>query len=193
MPKIEITANKINSFEHVLPGWHYGDGIPANPQTVRFAQDINQAFQDLGILNTNAFLGVGGQIQVNGYLEDRRIELIIEDEFVFFYAEKAGQPLVEESNLNIVNAISRIRFWGSLWVTLDSFTQKTLTMKMEDFKASPYKMLAMVAFPLLTRNVSPQQGKASVSISRNITLPTLENRQYSSSSQPNTYQLITSS
>src|SRR5436190_16280511 len=106
MPTRNETIAKINHFEDVAAGWHFGEGIPADSFTINAALQLNDYFYKSGFPSTDAFLGLGGQIQVNGYWDNLYLEFIIEDGLISYILEKSGQVVIEEENLSLLDAIS---------------------------------------------------------------------------------------
>jgi hypothetical protein len=192
MPTIAETHSKIDGFEAAAPGWHFGDGIPARHEAVVFARLLNDTLQDAGFPSTDAFLGVGGQIQVNGYWGNRFMELIIEDLKIYFLIEKNRKFVFEEKNLDIMNAISRIRFWGVTWAMSEFSTQMISTGPRETLPIPHSLNQVPVASLLLTPNASTQLEEIFVNISGAIINPAQDpsqvNRPFTWKSPKNTYQ-----
>lgn len=61
------TPDKIRSFGHLAPGWHYGNGGPAASDIVELALAAEKMLRGAGYPETGAFPGVDGEIQVTGY------------------------------------------------------------------------------------------------------------------------------
>ena len=125
MPTQAETRRKINGFAQVATGWHFGDGVPASAEAVILARLLNDTLYEAGFPNTDAFLGVGGQIQVNGYWGDLYLEFVYEDGLICFSMERGGLEVVEEDDLGPLDAITRINYWGKKWVTSESSTKTT--------------------------------------------------------------------
>jgi hypothetical protein len=193
MPAITETQRKINGFENASAGWHFGDGIPASAITVKYAHLLNIALQDAGFPSTDAFLGVGGQIQVNGYWANLYLESIIEDEKIYFLLEKNRKQEVEEKNIDILNAISRIHYWGIRWATSEFSTRTISTAREETLLMPRFLNQVLVVFPSLIPSVSTRPEEASANILEPIIDQSRVNHPFILKSPQNTYQIIASS
>jgi hypothetical protein len=193
MPTKTETRDKINSFRTIAEGWHFGEGVPADNQTVNAALILNDTFFNAKLSSTDAFLGVGGQIQVNGYLDNLYLEFIIEDGVISYTLEKDGEVEVEEEGLRIVDAVSRIQFWGSTWAMSEFSTKMISIPNWEDFLVRPFLVHAQVASLLLIRSASGHQEGQSANTSR-YTIQELPGvPQFTSNSPRISYQLSASS
>ncbi len=189
MPTIAATREKIEGFRNIPEGWHFGEGIRPSDLSVDLAHLINEAIGQY-TSTTDAFLGVGGQIQVNGYFGHRFMELILEDGRVYFLLEKDGRPIFEEKNKGILDAISRICYWGAIWATSEYSIRIISTVQRERLPMLHSSNPALGEFLLLTANafMPPVRNFAPISGPITRTLVPPANPQFTSSSPQNTYQ-----
>lgn len=169
MPTRNETKDKINHFKNVAIGWHFGEGVPADDGTINAALQLNDSLHSAGFPSTDAFLGIGGQIQVNGYRSELYWEFIIEDGSISYILENDEQAMLEEENLSLLDAVSRIQFWGRKWVMSEYSTKITSITHEEDFLAQLFLVPEQEASQSLMRTVFVLAKEPSVSISRYIT------------------------
>ncbi len=83
------TARKIQDFRNYKRGWHYGEGIPVEEDTILIALDILQQYRLSPIDKTDAFLGLDGDIRVAAYKDNIHIETTIFDQdHIDFHVER---------------------------------------------------------------------------------------------------------
>jgi len=190
---MDNTEKKIRNFTNMNSGWHFGEGIPPSKKIVDFALKINKAFTNEGFPETDAFLGVGGQIQVNGYWNNHFIEVICELDMFTFSLGKNKIIEIYEDNLDINYILTKIKEWGQKWGSLEYFTKPTLIADLNDSRV--YRFVAEVpkVFQSFTANALSPQEEVYVNISGSTTLPWLETQRYTLTSQKNFFQLSASS
>ena len=86
----EITKKKIDSFCKLPKGWHYGEGVPASKKRIEKAHKINDFFHSYGV-NTDAFPGIEGEIQVTAYLDEYYWEVTIERDNSIVYVFEVNE------------------------------------------------------------------------------------------------------
>jgi hypothetical protein len=162
-----VTKDKISNFNNFVEGWHFGEGSAPSKLVIDAAHKINKAMADAGFLETDAFLGASGNIQVNAYSDNVYIETIIDNnnriEFIF---EKNESIQIYDDDLSLPEAIVKIGFWGKQWDISESFTETTMTLGREDLQALsfPHQQL-MAEYLSLTLNASKPVVEVDASIS----------------------------
>jgi hypothetical protein len=102
MPRPLETLRKIKRFAHLLPGWHFGEGVPPSHGMVLSATLLNLDLQLAGFDKTNAFPGVDGQIMVTAYHDDFYFEFSLElDGLVNFVMEVGDREEFARDGLSI--------------------------------------------------------------------------------------------
>lgn len=72
------TEQKIQSFEQLEAGWHYGDGYPPAKDTIDRALEINKCAREAGFRDTDAFPGIDGKVRVTIYYGEHYLEFNVE-------------------------------------------------------------------------------------------------------------------
>jgi hypothetical protein len=193
MPTKTETQDKINRFKNVAAGWHFGEGVPADGYTINAAIKLNEWLYDAGFLSTDAFLGVGGQIQVNGYWDDLYFEFIIEDKLISYVLEKNGRIEIEEEDLGLLDTLSRIQFWGKKWAMSEFSTKMISIVHWEDLLAHPFLIQVQAASLLLIQSASGLQEERSANTSQYTIQESQVTPQFTSNSPKIYYQLSASS
>lgn len=193
MPVPSDTREKISTFGQIAEGWHFGEGIAPDDKTIQLAQLLNAQLARSRFPQTDAFLGVGGQIQVNGYSNDSYLEFIIENGKISFALERNNELEIEERDLSIIDAISRIIFWGKKWAISEFFTKEILTVHEEDLPVFPFLAQALVVSQLSNLSVSIKPEEVTVNISESITQPSQVSHPFTWRSPQSTYQVTASS
>lgn len=191
MPRINDTREKISNFKNLPVGWNFREGIPPSDNVIKSAQLLNSTMKAAKFLSTDAFPGVGGQIQVNAYSENIYLEFMIENEHeIFFTLELENELIFEVVSVDIFQAVSAIFFWGAkLWDTSESLISATLISQKEDLQV-PLSISYKVESPLSTQNVLKKQGVTSVSTLKNGTQTLVDRRPSTFGFLTNSYQLI---
>ncbi len=170
--RIEQTAEKIMGFRQVQPGWHYGSGTQPSQETIDKALQLNAEASRAGFTETNAFLGIDGEIQVTAYHGPIYLELTVEpDGEVTFAFEQGDEEMAYEENLSLQEARERIgKFRGITWVSFGLSIRATTIPKKDASKVLLFDHPAMVAeYPSLTKSAFYKQAQVSVDISKHIT------------------------
>ncbi len=162
------TARKIMSFRELPGGWHFGTGIPPTEETLIKAQQLNAEALAAGFKSTDAFPGIGGEIQVTAYYQSIFVEMTVEiDGLITYVYESAGRE-IEYRKMTLDELVAKVReFRGILWALSDSLINNT-TMIPQDIAspASPFELQAtQVAFPLLTQIASFELAEQNANIS----------------------------
>src|ERR1700733_8169723 len=66
----DATGDKLKAFSLLPLGWHYGDGVPINRDTIDMALQIYWSSLLCGFTHTDAFPGSDGAIQLAIYHTD---------------------------------------------------------------------------------------------------------------------------
>jgi len=191
MSKYKNTSEKIHDFINLPEGWSFREGIPPTENVVKKALLLNSAMDAAKFSSTDAFPGVGGQIQVNAYADDVYLEFIVENEQeIFFTLELQNEIVFEVVPTDIFQAVSTIFFWGKkVWDTSGLSTNVTSIRKKEDLQellSVDYKKES----PLLIQNVSKIPAQISANILKDGTRTFLERRRFTLGYQTNSYQTI---
>ncbi len=127
IPGVEA-ARKIVRFLHFPIGWKYGAGVPASLSTARRATLINQAAARSG-LETDAFLGVDGEIRVGVYHRFIYHQFTVDEEgSVEYVREESGEEVQRIPALSLERALSILEtFELELWLSSVSSTVRTTT------------------------------------------------------------------
>jgi hypothetical protein len=122
------TTRKIIGFLRFPVGWKYGTGVPAAPLTARRALVITQAATRSG-LETDAFLGIDGEIRVGVYRRFIYHQFTIDEEgFVEYVREESGNEVQRIPQLRLEHALSILEtFELELWLSSVSSTATTMT------------------------------------------------------------------
>jgi hypothetical protein len=72
------TKRKLEGFQALKPGWHYGSGGPISLNTIEVAEELYDTLLLTGLTTTNAFPGAGGEILLTGYYKDHYVGFMIE-------------------------------------------------------------------------------------------------------------------
>jgi len=134
------TPGKILGFTELPTGWHYGNGGPISVDVVQIALDLNAYLVSSGLINTDAFPGANGEIQLTAYhtTADGRqhfigimIEPTRELSLVYEINGQDGRAPVEAADVEKIKAIILEiargigTAAGEQWSILGTFTPKT--------------------------------------------------------------------
>lgn len=161
------TAEKILSFEMLPTGWYFGEGVPPSPKAIEFAIKINEKAALLQ-LQTDAFPGQNGEVQISVYSCDDYLEFIIDAEgLITFVYEKNDQEQEYLENLTLEEAIHELTQDrnGECHGLLGSSTQNTLTIIKKGFLAWPLEILQTTGFLFLNWNAQRSKEDHFVNIS----------------------------
>lgn len=140
IPGLE-TANKIIRFLTFPAGWKYGAGEAPSPLIVKMALSVNRTASMAG-LETDAFLGVDGEVRVTVYHRLTYLQFTIEEDGLIEYVREDGNEEVERiPKLSLERALSILgNFELELWHSSVSSTVRT-TIPIEDaFKTLPSRL-----------------------------------------------------
>lgn len=84
------TAAKIIGFSHYEPGWCYGEGQIPTLTRVWVALSLNREAERAGFKETNAFLGLDGEIRVTAYDKDVYVEVTAEVDNTYTFVAERG-------------------------------------------------------------------------------------------------------
>lgn len=140
LPGLE-SAHKILRFMGLPAGWKYGAGVAPSAETVRLALTLNRAAALAG-LETDAFLGLDGEIRVTVYHRRSYLQFTIEGNGLIEYVREEGNTeLLRVVALNLENALLILRnFQIELWHSSVSSTVRTMITTGESFKTSPSRL-----------------------------------------------------
>lgn len=165
-------------------GWRYGEGEPASTKTVKIALQLVTEACHQHILETDAFLGVDGEIQVSMYQNDRcTLEFIVEvDGLITFTYEENNNQKDYKTCLSINDAVRIIeditstdknkenihkQEWKEAWRWFALYTQETTNLEKDVLLASPSETQVLSrearVFQFLIRTVATKQVEAPVS------------------------------
>lgn len=188
------TETKLQGFEALPAGWHYGEGGPLDREVVGLAASLlTYAFQ-LGLTETDAFPGLAGEARLTLYSDDDYFELTINcDQSVTFVHERKGFQVSEEEDLSIDQARGRLlqNLRGHQWTSSASSIVGTMTVGSADFKALPLPHQAMEGSPLSTGHVYWIADAPSVSIADSTTKKEFRGTRRSSGNSTGKYSPIT--
>ncbi len=99
---------KIKGFLHLPDGWHYGEGRPPSKSTVINALTIHGRARLL-CLTTNAFPGIGGEIQVTCYNGADVLGFTLEDDGTITYALEHNETEEDDvEGLTLEEAVNKL-------------------------------------------------------------------------------------
>lgn len=76
----EDTVAKIQAFQLLPVGWHFGEGIPPCKETASLAIRLAEVVANTGFQRLNAFLGTNGEIRVTAYHNTYYLECTLDPE-----------------------------------------------------------------------------------------------------------------
>jgi hypothetical protein len=96
MPELQIltTEIKINGFKSLPAGWCYGDGVVFLQETIDKALDVIKIAENYN-LDTDAFPGVSGEIEVHFYKGTNKQKFHAEDEELGLIEEYKEEDTLE--------------------------------------------------------------------------------------------------
>ncbi len=77
---LDETKEKIESFKALEKGWHFGEGIPAKPETAGAALSLLYLAARKGFDNFDAFPGVDGSVMLSIYKNGYNFECDFDSE-----------------------------------------------------------------------------------------------------------------
>lgn len=109
-PMINETLLKIAEFSELPEGWHFGEGKRISKDNVSIAERIFYAIFYQGIVATDAFPGIDGEIRITGYFDEHYLEFTLEtDESITYLYEIDDIEIEYKENLSIVEVLEVIK------------------------------------------------------------------------------------
>lgn len=96
MPTINQTIQKIRSFAQLSEGWHYGEGVPVNPNSGEKAERFLLTAEAWGIEEANAFPGIDGEVELTFYLGDKTFAFLFELDGTVSITEERGDKIISD-------------------------------------------------------------------------------------------------
>lgn len=180
--QLNFTAAKIRAFADLQPGWHFGSGRGPSPEAISGALFLNGALVQSGIVNTNAFPGVSGEVQVSAYSGDSYIELIVNPDLsIDAHFEIGGVEVDSAEGLSLVHALAKIQIYrGKAWLSSGYYIRNTSTPSESALPVSRFDpQVTAQGFRSLTKIASGKVVQASANTSQDITVTSRDRRQYS--------------
>ncbi|MGH9755072.1 MAG: hypothetical protein ACREA2_20025 [Blastocatellia bacterium] len=141
MPSVEMTRKKLIEFAKLERGWHYGEGVPADPTALASAFAILENIAARGFEEVNAFPGIEGEVRVTAYAGADYYEFTTElDSSVTYVCEREDEELENVGSLTVSEALKKLETrtpatcHSLLFVT--STLPNIMTPLNEDFRAS---------------------------------------------------------
>lgn len=136
---LQTTDQEISDFLKLPRGWHYGEGHAPNEETVDDALRIYNQATLLG-LESEAFPGIDGEIQINCYSGNKTLEFTVESTGIVSLTEEekdieisSHENLTVEAVLNIV----REEYGETTWNSFDQSIQSIIASTESDLRAGP--------------------------------------------------------
>lgn len=139
---ISTTIRKIEGFTRLPLGWHYGEGVPASRLIAqRAVLFLSRPTMVLGSVQTDAFPGINGEIQVTIYHGPTYLELTIEPNgSITFVREENDAETEYQQDLSSQEADERLsQFEREIWDSFGSSTTATTIRLSDVLKALPSK------------------------------------------------------
>ena len=80
MCPVGMAERQIVEFQTLVPGWHYGSGVPVKPFTAHAAEVAIGALRAAGFGYLRAFPGVDGEVLIKAEKDGRTIQFEILDD-----------------------------------------------------------------------------------------------------------------
>lgn len=160
------TVAKIVSFASLEPGWHYSEGVPPSEQTIAEALRLNDALQANGFLETDAFPGRDGEIQVTGDNGPIYVEYTIRPyRLGAFVVEKDNVVVTYLESISTQEVIQQLAILKSaLWASFGLSKQCTTIQERGDSQVLRSIKAATSESPSWMRTASSRQKPPSVPI-----------------------------
>lgn len=94
MPTIQQTINKIQTFGKLPEGWHYGEGVSANIETIKIARYFLVKATLWGLKEADAFPGIDGQIEVTLYSGNKTLSVMFEIDNTVSIVEEINNEII---------------------------------------------------------------------------------------------------
>ena len=99
------TIAKLLSFLDLPDGWHYGSGSPPDSVRVQNAVGIIDLFASHGLVKTDAFPGIDGEVRITAYHNTSYLEVTLElDGTVCLVLEADGAEVIYKDRLSLWEA-----------------------------------------------------------------------------------------
>ncbi len=186
-PKNEDVYRKIIAFRKLPEGWHYGEGVAPSLSSIEIALRIAQRSLGPRYEEIDAVPGAEGEIQLLGYLGGLRAEATIETNGkIGLILESDERPIFSMDQISIVEAMSHLEYWGSLWPFLSTlYTRGTISVGSDGSPALPSRHHRMAEFQQLIGSALPNiENKTFARIFSTFIRPSPENRLFSGNSSP---------
>jgi hypothetical protein len=121
------TATKIKEFSSYPSGWRYGEGVTPPLATAQAAMELNNEAAKGG-LETDAFLGVDGDISLTVYREAEYLKFSIEHvNSIEYVREHTDREIDRKHNLSLLDALKILQdFRLETWLSSVSSTATTM-------------------------------------------------------------------
>jgi len=132
------TELKIEGFRELASRWHYGEGKIPDNRTLENAVELNRFAINQGLLDTEAFPGIEGEVMLAIYYDDYDFEFtIMPSGIIDFYLEQDGNEISHEKISSLENAKQKLlQIRKELWKSSDYFTSSTTVRGEIDLKVS---------------------------------------------------------
>lgn len=192
MPSIKETINKVESFNMLQKGWHFGDGDAISDDYVKIGTIFLQFAELLGIQKANAFPGENGELQITFYQNNKFLEITIEADRKITVAEDVNDKNVSyEENLNLTEVIEKLKIWGTHRAnrtTSEQYTVNTMTRTENAFQVWRSANRLTAEFQLSRRSAPSKRAEQFVIISDDTIQNRLESHLFSGKSQETIYR-----
>ncbi|MER8938743.1 hypothetical protein NKH82_04450 [Mesorhizobium sp. M0915] len=136
--KKDATADKIKSFENLVVGWNFGEGVPVLGREVTRALSALDLMRQFGLSITDAFPGLDGEVKVTSYKDDYYVQYIVSPNTLATVIAYKGDTLLHRYR-DISDQEARKRLGavaGEIWHTSGSLTSRN-TMTFGSIKLIP--------------------------------------------------------
>ena len=131
------TAEKIKRFRNLPTGWHYGEGVLPSRGVVNAALQIHANAVIAGLMDTDAFLGISGEVRVTAYSPFTDLEFTVEPNgSITFVREdrRTGTETDYRQNLLLRDVLSILSDVGrELWASFGFSTTGTTITALDAF------------------------------------------------------------
>lgn len=127
-PPSHPTVTKMESFQYLPVGWHYGEGRPCAPEVLRQALLLHNTIIALGFSETDAFPGIDGGILLTVYEGVEYFAFRLEIDGTIIYSRETQDVEVDErENLTLSQAQAILcTYRKEIWTRSVSYTSGTL-------------------------------------------------------------------
>ena len=158
--QLTFIDQKILGFADLQRGWHFGEGVAPERESIETALVLNRALLRSDFPVTNAFPGISGEIQVKGRRGSLFVELTIEPgSGITFVQELESEEVTYREGLTLLDTLEQIsRLRGGLWALSGLYIRNIMTPIHSHSQALPSSPPATArAFRLLTKIVYASQ------------------------------------